>query len=199
MSFGTYFLVDRSASMGGKMDEVVGSLNTFVSELKKDKPKKARLTVVSFDDTSYDVIRDSVKFKDWTDITVGEVTPRGMTPLNDSIAKLANQILKDDPDRAVLTILTDGAENCSKEYSHAAAKELLDKLRAKGYEVQFVGADFDNQKQASDYGNMRGKTLNVTSGNRMSHASSLAAKTAAYASSGKSVDWTEEERNKFSS
>jgi hypothetical protein len=66
-----------------------------------------------------------------------------------SINKL-RQVLANGADYNVLvTILTDGEENASKEYSGMAIKNLIDELTLNRWTFTYIGADHDVEKFAA--------------------------------------------------
>ena len=167
--------------MHSRWVEVLGSVNAYVTTLIGDKAL-AKATVAVFDDHSYDVLRDAVTPAKWTDITNGEVQPRGMTPLYDSVVKICATIEKVKSSKNVLVILTDGHENASKEAKNVNAKDAVKRLEDRGFEIIFIGADFDAMKDAQSIGRGFDKTLNMTSGNYSVAMQGLAKSTAIYAS-----------------
>lgn len=194
----SYILIDRSGSMASNWAETLGSVNGYVETLAKDGgTKKTKITVAFFDDTEpFAVARTDVKAKDWTALTDADATPRGTTPLFDAVGSLANLIDKADPKRASVVVVTDGVENASKEVSKEAAKARLDAMRKKGYDVVFLGADFDAFNQAGSLGNATGQTINAAKGSYAATMSMLASRTSAYAQSGKVADFTNDDRKR---
>ena len=75
-----------------------------------------------------------------------------MTPLYDAIGFSVNKIkllLDDKTDYNVLvTIMTDGEENASKEYSGSAIKKIIDDLKQKNWTFTYIGTDHDVEKFA---------------------------------------------------
>lgn len=114
----------------------------------------------------FEVIRDRIIPATWKKVTDEDAQPRGWTPLNDAIGRivsLAKSGFNGVPyDKLALIIVTDGQENSSKELNHASARKLLDECRAKGWQVIFLGADFDNFTQASSYGTMAAQTISAS-------------------------------------
>lgn len=194
-----YMLIDRSGSMLPKWGEVITSINVYVEELAKKKGmKKSKATVAVFDGfkgLAFDVLREATPVKKWQPIAVDEVAPRGMTPLYDAVSKLTDLISTDKPETATVVVMTDGLENASIATSKEKAKAQLDELKDKGFDVVFLGADFDAFAQASSLGVAAGQTLNVTQDSYDVAASSLASRTVAYASTGDVKDWTVKDRN----
>ena len=46
-------------------------------------------------------------------------------------------------DRVLATVITDGMENASEEYSGKTIKALVDRLREKGWTLAYIGANQD--------------------------------------------------------
>ena len=172
-----YFLLDRSGSMSSLWSEAIGSINAYVNKLESD----TKVVLAAFDNQSYDILRDS-KVKDWNIVEQTELAPRGMTPLYDSCGKLMSRALEDNAEKTVLVVMTDGYENCSKEYSNIAIKAKIKTFEEKGWEVIFLGANFDVRKQASDLNVASWKTAEFKPGNFVASMDTLATSTRAYAS-----------------
>ena len=156
-----FILLDRSGSMQSLWAEALNSVNAYVKKLAEDKVDTG-VTLATFDkdgdEFKFEVIRDRIIPSTWTAVSDGDAAPRGMTPLNDAIGRivaLAKAGFNGAPyDKLALIVMTDGLENASREFSHAAAKALLDECRAKNWQIIFLGADFDNALQAASYGNV---------------------------------------------
>ena len=52
-------------------------------------------------------------------------------------------------DRVLVTVITDGYENSSKEYSGVAVMALVDELKGKGWIFTYIGANQDVEKVAA--------------------------------------------------
>ena len=147
-------VVDRSGSMESIRDDAIGGFNSFLNEQKAVKGK-ANLTLVMFDD-QYEVVYDSVDIQDVQPMTRETLVPRGSTALNDAIGKsLANLEVK-NPKKAIIVILTDGAENSSKEWTGAKVKEKVEAAQTKGWEIVFLAANIDAAATAGTYGMAQG-------------------------------------------
>lgn len=87
-------------------------------------------------------------------LTENDYCPNGCTPLYDavgiSVTKL--QELVKEGDNVLVTIITDGYENSSKQFTHSMVKELIDSLRTKGWVFNFIGANMDSTEVANDLG-----------------------------------------------
>jgi hypothetical protein len=151
--------------MQSRWDETIGAVNAYVTALKEAKTK-ASVSVTVFDNQEpFKVIRKDVKLKDWNPISATEVLPRGMTPLFDAIGALNQLLTLKAPKKASIIIVTDGLENASREFDKNGTKTILDNFKTTGYDVVFIGADFDAFGQSSGLGVLTGSTLNMTKGN----------------------------------
>lgn len=187
-----YILLDRSGSMSNLWDEAIGSINGYVETLKNSD--KVHLAV--FDSMSHDVIRD-VKVKDWEIVSPTEVTPRASTPLYDSCGKVMTKAEEDNAKKTVLVVMTDGYENCSREYNQEAIKAKVKSFEDRKWEVLFLGANFDSVEAVSgSVGVMSGKTMNISAGNMRSAMDTLTSYTTAYASTGATINFTAEDKIK---
>jgi hypothetical protein len=135
-----YVLLDRSGSMNekGRWAESIGAINGYVEKLTVDN---VRYQVATFDNISYDVLR-ALGADKWVPLRVDEVSPRGGTPLYDAAGRLLTDVMRDNPTKAVIVIVTDGFENSSTEYTHKQISGLIKEVESKGYAVVFLGADF---------------------------------------------------------
>jgi Mg-chelatase subunit ChlD len=194
----SYILIDRSGSMQTRWAETIGAVNAYVEVLAAEKKtaRKSDVTVAVFDSQEpFKVIRENVLASAWTPIATTEVMPRGMTPLFDAIGDLVQRVKSANPKKASIVIVTDGDENSSREIKKDAAKSLLDELRAKNYDVVFIGADFDAFSQGAGLGNNAGQTILVSSGNYTSMMKGMATRSMAYADTGVVASFTDQERS----
>lgn len=185
-------LLDRSGSMSSLMAEAVGSINTYVKNL----PASSNVFLASFDDTAYEEVRNTTS-NGWDELKASEVTPRGMTPLYDSAGKLLDRAFKENPEKAYVVIMTDGHENCSKEYTQASIKAKLAMAEAKNWEVIFLGANFDSVSSvAAGLGVGIAKTINFGVNNFNFEMNNLAAATTAYATTGARTTFSDADRTR---
>lgn len=179
-----YMLLDRTGSMSSIWAETLSSINAYVEKLAIDKVD-AKITLAMFDSndgTQFDVIRRSADVKEWRPVTDREASPRGYTPLYDAIGRLMGLAATDLADKASIIIVTDGQENASREVTRDGAKAMLDRVREKGWDVVFLGANFDAFSQAASLGSAAAQTLNIAPGSmRAAMAGPMAARAEAYA------------------
>ena len=184
----SYILLDRTGSMSGIWDEALTSVNTYAKEVSTTETGetddlKTSVTLAVFDaqdGLQFDVLRSSVGKGQWSDVTNDEANPRGMTPLFDAIGQIVSLAEKDSPEKAVIVVMTDGRENSSRELTKDGAKAALDRVRNKGWEVVFLGAEFASFDDAESLGNSGMKNMAVSAGRMQETMSSLAKKSRSY-------------------
>lgn len=197
-----FILLDRSGSMSGTLwVEALNSVNSYVKRLAEEKVDTG-VTLAVFDTSStdgslaFEIIRDRIVPSTWKEVTAAEVTPRNSTPLNDATAKIISLAEAGNYEKVVIVIMTDGQENASREYTVAQIKDRLEGCRKKQWVVIFLGANFDNASQATNYGNAGGNTAMVSTFNLCASGTMLGSKRAAYGASGvaSSMSFTNEEK-----
>jgi hypothetical protein len=153
-----YILLDRSGSMQSLWVEALSSVNAYAKELNNKTDGDAvdsHVTLAVFDDhegLKFDLLRRKQPVLHWEKVTDAEASPRGMTPLLDALGRIIALAETDNPDKAVIVVMTDGQENASREVTRDGAKAALDRVKAKGWDVVFLGANFDNISDAASVG-----------------------------------------------
>jgi len=153
-----YILLDRSGSMQSLWVEALSSVNAYAKELanKTDGDTvDSHVTLAVFDGQEglqFDTLRKKVPALHWEAVTDREAAPRGMTPLLDALGRIIALAEADNPDKAVIVVMTDGQENASREVTREGAKAALDRIKAKGWDAVFLGANFDNISDAASVG-----------------------------------------------
>jgi hypothetical protein len=195
-----FILLDRSGSMSSMWTEALSSVNTYVDSLVKDNVDTG-VTLAAFDTDprsgrlAFEIIRDAIIPRTWRCVTSEDCAPRNNTPLNDAIGRIVSLANAADYTRVAIIIITDGMENASTEYSHGAARGLLDRCRAKGWQVIFMGANFDNRAQAESYGTRSTQTVSAVSGQMVNSMRATSAKRAMYGSGASAtMDFSDEEK-----
>lgn len=140
-------IVDESGSMSIIHREALAGLNetiTTCQQMQKIHPEmEQRLTLISFDSDHFKLHYDNVNANEAHQLTKHDYQPLGATPLYDAIgkgiAKLNAQTEADD--NVLVTIITDGEENCSTEYNLKMVKNLIEKQKKLGWTFTLIGTD----------------------------------------------------------
>lgn len=165
-------VIDRSGSMSAIRDDAIGGFNAFLADQKKQKVD-ANLTLVLFDHEY--IVWDTQPVEKHKKLTVKSYVPRGSTALYDALGKsivdLKARILKmkkkDRPDKVVFIVITDGAENSSKEFvQEGAIKKMVEDCTKNGWEFIYTGANVDAFAEAGRMGFMMSNVANFTADSR---------------------------------
>lgn len=174
------FVLDRSGSMSSIKDDAIGGFNAFVDAQKK-VAGTADITLVLFDH-EYQKVYDAKDINSVELLTDKTYIPRGNTALLDAIGRSINEVgaklnaLKEDEraEKVIVCIITDGAENASKEFTNEKIKEMIEHQKSKyNWEFAYLGANQDSFATASMYGISKGMTSNFaadTDGTRGAYA-----------------------------
>ena len=146
-------ILDESGSMDKIRKEALKGVNETIKTIRLAQEQmpgmKQMLTYVTFD-TLYDgtdvrTIFEDLPIDEVHDVAERSYCPCGGTPLYDamgiSLDKLKAQVK--DGEHALVTIITDGMENASHEYSGKAIKSIVSLLREKGWVFVYIGANQD--------------------------------------------------------
>ena len=109
--------------------------------------------MVSFNDLNNNILHFVDPVNKLDAINDSTYNPASMTPLYDamgfSISKLKQYLEGKENYSVLVTVLTDGEENASKEYTGTAIKKLVDDLKQQNWTFTYIGADHDVEGMAS--------------------------------------------------
>lgn len=140
-------VVDESGSMSIIQRQALVGINETLTTIQKmqktHKNLEQRITLITFDSTHKKLFYDNVSARHAHPLTVMDYNPCGGTPLYDAIGMGIAKInaLTTEGDSVLVTIITDGEENCSEEYSLKMIKNLIGKLKKQNWTFTFIGTD----------------------------------------------------------
>ncbi|MBR3030797.1 MAG: VWA domain-containing protein [Bacteroidales bacterium] len=152
MNIYNVIILDESGSMSAIYKETLSSMNEVLNGIRRDQEdhpdQKNFVTIVTFEGEGVKGVktrRDRVPIASIKDFTEEDYRPGACTPLYDAMGKTLNELetLVPEGDRVLATVITDGYENSSEEYSGRTIKALVDRLRAKGWTLAYIGANQD--------------------------------------------------------
>lgn len=192
-----YILVDGSGSMQGKWWPTMGALDGFMSALRSQGIQSHGIVSVFSGRELQDIQRDAV-IADWPTF---HAQPLGSswsdTPLYDAINMMGRHLRDLDPPRASIVIVTDGDENGSRHTNATQAKAILDWCRAKGWQVTFLGADFNNDRQAKLLGATPRNSVSVRAMKLLEAGKAIGEKRVRNALYGEDINFTDDEKTTF--
>jgi hypothetical protein len=192
-----YILLDGSSSMETKWWDTLVAIEAYISGLKAENVN-SHIILQTFDSTALDFIQRNEPITSWKPLTTNPIGSYwGCTPLYDAISAMGRRLRDLNPPRCSILIVTDGQENGSQFTSLVQAKAILDWCRAKGWQITFIGANFNNSEQASLLGASPSSAIGVGQKRLSDATSSLAKKRAAYGLYGTDMHFSEGERQQF--
>ena len=140
----------RAAAING-YNETLGAIKA--AQLKHNDTQEHFISLAAFCSCGVDMIYDCTPINEATKLTKDKYNPCCLTPLYDAIGITVKALSKKTDaleDAAVLvTIITDGAENASAEWSGQAVKALIDERKEEGWMFSYIGADHDVESAAA--------------------------------------------------
>lgn len=156
------FIIDASGSMYSIKTDMEGGINAVLEEQKK-LPGKVTVDVAYFDNKlTYEETFLSL------DDTKIEINPGGMTALHDAIVLSTKKFgealaaLPEDerPGTVVVTVVTDGLENVSREATKEDVKAIISQQQDEyNWEFVFLGANQDAIQTGASFGLRSGASM----------------------------------------
>ena len=195
-----YILLDRSGSMQSLWVEALSSVNAYAKELANKTDGDAvdsYVTLAVFDGQEglqFDLLRKKNPALHWENVTDREAAPRGMTPLLDALGRIIALAETDNHDKAVIVVMTDGQENASREVTRDGVKAALERVKKRGWDVVFLGANFDNISDAASVGVGAAQQMAMAPGAMAASMTVMAKKSRAYFARGETHAFEEADR-----
>jgi hypothetical protein len=160
-------ILDRSGSMGLIRDDMVGGIEQLI-RAQDAQPGMLTVDLVTFDTE----VERTHHFADPLDVHV-ELEPRGATALYDAIgwsfngfgASLAELPEHARPGTVLVTIVTDGEENSSCEYTATTVRKMIEHQRDTfDWDISFLGTNQDAILEAQKIGIVAEDAMNYDLG-----------------------------------
>lgn len=156
-------ILDESGSMHSIYNQALTGVNETIQTIRKGQQENPELTqmltFVTFGSGNSDgedvrAIIGCEPIAEVKGITQDMYSPNGGTPLYDAMGMSISALkaVVRDNDRVIVTVVTDGYENCSHVYSASMVRELVEELRAKGWVFTYIGANQDSVESAGKIG-----------------------------------------------
>ena len=135
-------ILDKSGSMSSIARQAVDGVNETIGSIKsaqeKNPDQEHNVTLVAFCGCEMKMIYDDLPVAEVKTLTDRDYSPCCMTPLYDAIGTTITRVhaLKSQqPDSlALVTIITDGYENASHEFTRMAIMSLIDSYKEQGWQ-----------------------------------------------------------------
>ena len=146
-------ILDKSGSMSSIAKAAISGFNETVGGIRSAQERfkdtqEHYVSLMIFCDCQKTMVYDKVPVTEVKELTRKEYQPCCCTPLYDAMGISINALYKDIKDKedatAMVTIITDGLENASKEYSGKAIKALVEQMKEKeGWNFAYIGTNQD--------------------------------------------------------
>ena len=151
-------VLDASGSMYSIRNEAVAGVVETIQTIRTSQEENANqehlLSLVVFNGQYITIVFDRMPITKVPDLNEKDYQPTDNTPLYDamgySITNLQRYI--DEDDNVLVTIITDGYENASREWNHQRIYQLVEDLKKKNWLFTYIGANQDALKVAKDMG-----------------------------------------------
>ena len=147
-------IIDESGSMQSIKKQAIDSVNETIQTIRSAQTKyedqKHYVSLITFND-DVKTVYDCVSVSEVKELTSENYHPDCCTALYDAMGLSVNELRKKvaEIDKVLVTVVTDGYENASKEYSGKAIKALVDELKATGWVFAYIGANQDVEAVAA--------------------------------------------------
>lgn len=146
-------ILDKSGSMQSIADAAIAGFNETVSGIRQAQEKfkdtqEHFVSLMAFCNCEKKMIYDKIPIDKVSTLTSKEYMPCCCTPLYDAMGLALNNLRNDIKDKenatAVVTIITDGMENASREFTGSQIKALVEELTEKeGWQFAYIGTNQD--------------------------------------------------------
>lgn len=150
-------IIDRSGSMHGLEGDVIGGYNSLIEKQKEEGETK--VTTVFFND-NMTIINEDTDIKEIKPLDKRSYCPTGCTALLDAVgntiglikAKHAKLTSEQLPKHTIFSIMTDGLENASREFTYSKVKSMIELQKKCGWDFLFQAANIDVAAEADKLG-----------------------------------------------
>jgi hypothetical protein len=174
-------IVDRSGSMEPIKMDAIGGFNSFIEDQKK-VDGEANVTLVLFDHEYIEVYAGK-KLDAVEPLNEETYVPRGMTAFLDAVGRTIvtvgerlNRLRENDkPEKVIVSIVTDGCENHSSEYTKGKIADMIKHQQSNyAWDFVFIAANMDAVAE--------GTSLNIPAQNTMNFMATPKGTRSAYSS-----------------
>ena len=146
-------ILDKSGSMSSIAKAAISGFNETIGGIRSAQERfkdtqEHFVSLMLFCGCEKTLVYDKVPVNEVKELTSRDYRPCCNTPLYDAMGLSINALFKDIKDKedatAVVTIITDGLENASREYSGKAIKALVERMKEEeGWNFAYIGTNQD--------------------------------------------------------
>ena len=149
-------ILDKSGSMSSIARQAVDGVNETIGSIRsaqeKNPDQEHIVTLVAFCGCELKTIYDNVPVAEVKTLTDKDYNPCCMTPLYDAVGATITRVhalkSRESESLALVTIITDGYENASHEFTLTAIRSLIESYKEQGWQFTYIGAEHDVEQVA---------------------------------------------------
>ena len=140
-------IVDESGSMYVIRKQAFVGMNETLQTVRQMQSKfpdqEQRVTLITFDSDHTKIHYDNTPATQTKDLAWNAYNPSAATPLYDAIGKGISMVNAqiEDGDNVLVTIITDGEENSSEEWTLKMVRTMIEKLKKQHWTFTLIGTD----------------------------------------------------------
>lgn len=151
-------ILDESGSMQSIKPSIINGFNELVQSIKgiqnQFPEQEHTISIISFNGFGNKVLHFMDDVSKLNTIDSSNYKPDAMTPLYDAMGfgftKLKTALESQMDYNVLVTILTDGEENASREYTGSVIKNMIEELSEGNWTFTYIGTDHDVEKMATN-------------------------------------------------
>lgn len=151
-------IIDESGSMSAIEKQAVSGLNetfqTISAAQRNHEEQEHYVSFVTFNSNGIKTVMNRHRVEPDKPIEWTDYVPDACTPLYDAMGQSINELKEHvkDEDVVLVTIITDGMENASREFSGKDIKKLVSDMKEKGWVFAYIGTNQDVDAVADSMG-----------------------------------------------
>ena len=140
-------IVDESGSMGIIQQQAFSGMNETLQTVRQMQQKypeqEQRVTLVTFNSAHTTWHYDNTPAMSTKDLRKEDYQPNGCTPLYDAMGSAISKVnaMTTDRDHVLVTVITDGEENSSREWTLQLIRSMIEKLKKQNWTFTLIGTD----------------------------------------------------------
>ena len=142
-------ILDASGSMYSIRNEAIAGVVETIQTIRTAQAENAEqdqlFSLVVFNGAQIATVFDRMSIARVPDLNEKDYRPTDNTPLYDAMGYSINHLRRyvDEEDNVLVTIITDGYENASREWNHQRIFQLVEDLKKKNWLFTYIGANQD--------------------------------------------------------
>jgi uncharacterized protein YegL len=179
-------IIDESGSMHSAWEATIAGFNEFVEGQKSAEASAGAgfLSLIKFDAPQIKTVYVNRPLNEVPKLDKKSYSPNGGTNLLDAIGHAINsvnaelaKVKKKDRPGVIITIMTDGHENSSQNFSNSQIKEMVKAAEDADWTFTFLGANIDSFAVGSTFGMNVNNSVDYSTNNMTATMAAVSAST----------------------